>query len=123
MNLLDADSALPALKSKTKPPAASGSAVTPAEVSTLRTVQANLLAVSSGPSPPAPAALSPDHTELPSADTNDPQAADFKAHLVRKDTAESEVIHLLFILHVDMLGVTVVRKQDHYRPEQRTNVW
>lgn len=92
MNLLDADSALPSFKLKSKHPAASSSLVATAEVAPLGPLQADLLPVSSGPSPPAPAALTPDPTELPPADANDPQAAHFKAHLIRRDAAESEVI-------------------------------
>ena len=97
VNFLDAvDSVLSSLKStKTKHPAAPSSSVTPTEVSTPRPVQASLLPASPGPAPPAPAPHSPDHTELPSADSNHPQAADLKAQLIRKEAAESEVIRFL----------------------------
>uniref|UniRef100_A0A674PM08 Histone-lysine N-methyltransferase, H3 lysine-36 specific n=1 Tax=Takifugu rubripes TaxID=31033 RepID=A0A674PM08_TAKRU len=86
----DADCAPPSVKSKTKLLAPSSSSLTTTEVSNLGPSQANLPPICPGPSPPVPATPKPDHFELPSADINAPQAADVKAHVIRKDAAESE---------------------------------
>lgn len=106
IHLLEADSAPPPLKSKTKHLAASSSSVTTAELPALGPVQDNLPPVCPGPSPVVPATPTPEQLELPSADINAPQAADVKAHAVRKDAAESEVSNL----HRDMFDHIPTRK-------------
>lgn len=72
------------------------------EIPTLGPLQAYLPPVYPGPPPPTPAAPKLDCFEpLLPADVNGPPAADATAPDIRREGAESEVIHLILVLQSD----------------------